>query len=64
MMPMADISKKTDIELTKLLLEKQEALRVFRFGISGSKARNVKEGRNIRKEISRIKTALNQMKTT
>ncbi|MEK7582140.1 MAG: 50S ribosomal protein L29 [Patescibacteria group bacterium] len=46
-------SKKTE-DLIKLLGEKRESLRVFRFGISGSKIKNVKEGKCLRKEIARI----------
>ncbi|NCN07999.1 50S ribosomal protein L29 [Candidatus Parcubacteria bacterium] len=47
-------------ELVKSLYEKREALRQFRFGLAGSKTRNVKEGANLRKEISRIMTELNR----
>lgn len=56
---MTTLQGKTDIDLAKALNEKREALRKFRFGISGSKTRNVKEGRDIRKEIARILTELN-----
>ena len=38
--------------------DKREALRAFRFGGSGSRARNVREGRNLRREIARILTEL------
>lgn len=47
-------------DLTKLLAEKRKALHSFRFNIAGSKTRNVKEGRNLRKEIARIMTELNK----
>lgn len=50
---------KTEKDLAKALVEKREALRKFRFGISGSKTRDVKEGRNLRKDIARILTELN-----
>jgi ribosomal protein L29 len=56
---MKELLKKTDAELTKLVLEKREALRAFRFGISGSKVKNIKEGRTIRKEIARMLTIIN-----
>ncbi len=49
-----DIIKKTDGELTKILIEQEEALRVFRFGEAGSRSRNVKEGRTLKKTIARI----------
>ncbi|MBI1998788.1 MAG: 50S ribosomal protein L29 [Parcubacteria group bacterium] len=51
-----EIKNKQEDELKKLLLEKQKALRLFRFGVAGSKAKNVKEGRNLRKDIARILT--------
>jgi len=56
---MKEYANKTKKELTAMLAEKRKALRDFRFGAAGSKARDVKEGRNIRKEIARILTAYN-----
>lgn len=47
-------------DLSKALYEKREALRVLRFGVAGSKAKNVKEASNLRKEIARIMTELNR----
>jgi len=63
-MTMMDLSNKTPQDLKKLLLEKQEALRHFRFGIAGSKIRNMKEGKNIHKDIARIKTKIAQLSRT
>jgi ribosomal protein L29 len=45
-------------ELQKTLADKREALRSFRFGAAGSRSRNVREGRELRKEIARILTEL------
>ncbi len=59
-MKMKDIKTKTPADLNKLLNEKREALRVFRFGATGAKTKNVKEGSSIRKDIARIMTALNR----
>jgi ribosomal protein L29 len=56
---MADISSKSVESLHAELSEKREALRTFRFGGAGSRSRNVREGRNLRKEIARILTELN-----
>ncbi len=53
---------KTKEELHKELREKHEALKNFRFGIAGSKVRNVREGRNLRKDIARIETVLKTVK--
>jgi ribosomal protein L29 len=58
-MKMKEITNKTQADLTKLLNEKREALRVFRFGAAGAKTKNVKEGSAIRKDIARIMTAMN-----
>lgn len=55
---MKDLIKKTKAELENILKEKREALRVFRFALSGSKTRNIKEGNNLKKEIARILTVL------
>jgi ribosomal protein L29 len=53
-------------ELQKSLADKREALRAFRFGGAGSRSRNVREGRVLRKEIAQILTELRerQLSTT
>jgi len=61
---MANMQNKSDIDLEKLLIEKQESLRNFRFNIAGTKTRNVKEGRTTRREIARILTELKVRKQT
>lgn len=53
------IKSKNNKDLIKMLNEKREVLRKFRFGISGSKTRDVKEGKNARKEIAQALTELN-----
>lgn len=53
------IQKKTTMDLEKDLKEKRQALRDFRFGIAGAKARNDKNGKNLRRDIARILTELN-----
>ena len=60
---MKEITTKTHADLNKLLTEKREALRVFRFGGAGAKTKNVKEGASIRKDIARIMTQLNAKKS-
>lgn len=54
-----EIKGKNKADLQKLLSEKKEALHAFRFGIAGSKVRNMKEGKNLRKDIARVMTELN-----
>jgi ribosomal protein L29 len=61
---MKELRTKTESELMKLLADKREALRVFRFSIAGSKTRNVREGRGIKKTIAHIMTLLNDSTVT
>jgi len=53
-----ELSKKSKTDLMKELNEKRLSLRDIRFGIAGSKNKNVKEQKMIRKAIARIHTAL------
>lgn len=59
---MADFSKKKDSELIKELASKRTALKDFRFAIWGSKTRNTKEGKDLRREIAQILTEINARK--
>lgn len=59
-MKKTDFKTKSETELKKALAEKREILAKFKFGISGSRTKNVKEGRNTRRDIARIMTALNK----
>ncbi len=49
-------------ELQKVIREKREALQAFRFGTSGSKTRNVKEGKMLRKDIARAETEITRIR--
>lgn len=55
---MKELTKSSIKDLLKMRNEKLEALQAFRFGGAGSKVKNVKEGRNLRKDIARILTAI------
>ena len=55
---MSEFTKQSVDELQRLVGEKREALRSFRFGGAGSRTRNVREGRSLRKDIARILTEL------
>lgn len=57
-----DLRKKTVGELDKELSEKVSALSNFKFGTSGSKVKNVKAGKNLKKDIAQILTILREMK--
>lgn len=56
---MKDLAKKKDTELFKELATARNDVQQFRFGMSGSRTRNVKEGRDLKKKIARILTELN-----
>jgi ribosomal protein L29 len=57
-----ELQKKSDKELLVVLEEKRKSLWKFHFGVSGSKVRNVKEGRVLRRDIARVLTALSAQK--
>ena len=61
---MEEFTGKDTAELTKLLAEKREELRDFRFSTKGSKIRNTKLGMRIRKDIARILFVLGGKKET
>ncbi len=56
---MTEFKNKSKKDLFKTLNDKKDALQDFRFGGAGSKSKNVKEGKNIRKDIARILTEIN-----
>ena len=61
---MEEFISKDSTELTKLLAEKREELRDFRFSMKGSKIRNTKLGMQLRKDIARILFVLGVKKET
>jgi len=61
---MKEYKDKTPQDLIKLISEKKEVIRNFRFGSTGSKTKNVKLGRTTRKEIARIMTELSLRRIT
>ncbi|MBU1091636.1 50S ribosomal protein L29 [Patescibacteria group bacterium] len=54
------LDNKTLKELKAMLSEKRNALRDFCFRIAKGKAKDVKEGRVLRREIARILTNINK----
>jgi ribosomal protein L29 len=54
----AELIKKSEKDLIKELSLKRKALREFRFNMAGTKTRNIKEGREVKKDIARILTEL------
>lgn len=61
---MKEYKDKTPKDLMKLIAEKREAIRNFRFGSTGSKTKNVKLGKTLTKDIARIMTELSLRKIT
>jgi ribosomal protein L29 len=59
---MSDLTNKTEKDLQKDIATKRVAVRTFRFGSSGSKTRNVKEAKGLKKDIARMLTELNSRK--
>lgn len=55
---MKEYKNKTPQEINKIIAEKREALRQFRFGSAGAKTKNVKLAHTIKKEIARMMTEL------
>jgi len=53
-----EFTKETIESLHKMIADKREALRVFRFEGEGSRRRNVREGRMLRREIACIMTEI------
>ena len=59
-MKIIEIRQKSKNELQKLLQDNQEKLRQLRFDLSAGKVKNVREIRQIKKDIARILTILCQ----
>ncbi len=53
-----DFKTKTADELNRLVSENRQKLQAFRFAMAGSKQKNVKEGKGLRKEIARMLTEI------
>ena len=62
------MAKKTSLQkhsvedLNRLVKDKREELRALRFSVAGSKNRNVKLSRTLRKDVARALTAVNAQK--
>ena len=57
---MKDLTTKKVDELHKLLIEKRDELKAFRFGVTGSRTKNVKAARELKKTIAQTLTLLNK----
>jgi ribosomal protein L29 len=55
---MATFKEQTTEQIQKFVAETREKLRATRFSIAGSTSRNVKETKNLRREVARALTEL------
>lgn len=58
MIKFAELKKKTEAELTEQLAEAREKLRELRFKASTRELKNIREIRNVKKEIAQILTII------
>lgn len=59
-MKIKEIKQKQAKELNDMLLEKKGILRQLRFDLASGKVKNIKEMREIKKDIARILTVINE----
>ena len=57
-----DINKMSDKELEKSIRDKRAKLSDIRFGVAGSKNRDVREARNMRRDVARMLTEVTKRK--
>lgn len=55
-----DITKMKDSEIEKAIIDARAELQKLRFGVAGSKNRNVHGARNLRRTIARMLTEQNR----
>ena len=59
-MKIGELRQKSKEELQRFLQEKREKLRILRFDLASGKVKNVREIREIKKDIARIITLLKE----
>lgn len=55
-----ELRKKSKAQLNKILQKKREKLRTLRFNLASGKIKNVREIREVKKDIARIMTILKE----
>ncbi len=63
-MDAVELRKQSDESLTKLLKEAQERLQELRFELSANQLKDVREVREVRRTIARIRTILKEKQQT
>jgi large subunit ribosomal protein L29 len=59
-MKMKELKQKNKNELRKLLTENQKKIGQFRFDLNSKKIKNVKEMKELKRDVARILTILNK----
>ena len=59
-MKAVELRQKSKTKLKRLLLDSQEKLRKLKFDLASGKVKNVREIRELKKEIARISTVLKE----
>ncbi len=59
-MKIKDLHQKTEKELNELLIESRYKLGKLKFDLSSKKIKNIREIRDLRRDVARILTILNQ----
>ncbi|MDP2909469.1 MAG: 50S ribosomal protein L29 [bacterium] len=60
-MKAVELMQKPKTDLRKMLQEQREKSRQLKFDLAGGKVKNIREIRQIRKDIARILTAINKI---
>ena len=60
-MKKVEVQKKSKSDLEKLIRDKRERLRFLRFNLAVGKVKNVREVREVKKDIARILTKLKEL---
>ncbi|MBU2564271.1 50S ribosomal protein L29 [Patescibacteria group bacterium] len=61
-MKIRELRQKSDSELKRTLIDLRDKLRELRFNLAGGKVKNIKEVHQVKKDIAKILTLLNNGK--
>ncbi|MBU3923063.1 50S ribosomal protein L29 [Patescibacteria group bacterium] len=61
-MKIRELRQKSDSELKRTLIDSRDKLRELRFNLAGGKVKNIKEVHQVKKDIAKILTLLNNGK--
>jgi large subunit ribosomal protein L29 len=64
MIKLAELRQRNQKELERLLIREREKLRQLRFDLASGKVKNIRKIREVKKDIARILTILNEKSKT